>query len=138
MVPAAQLTALGSTRRAATLLPGSHFRRATILSRESLNFPEARDVSGRSEHARFRACARLVRGVSGIFCPRGADSISAQFCLLRLCLATYVDSLQTSKKRGFFVLSNRGRAPESALCTRGDLMLIAVPFLGCGCEPFKS
>lgn len=137
MVPAGQLAALGSTRRAATLLPGSHFRRDTNLSRESLNFPEALEVSGRNEHAQFCACFRLARGrlVSGFFCPSVADS--TQVGLLCLCLwLLNVDSLQTSKKRGFFVLSNRRLAPEAPLCTRGDLMLIiAVPFLGCGCEP---
>lgn len=87
MVPAAQLAALGRTGEAVTLLSRSHFQRATNLSRERLSFPEARDVSGRNEHARFRASARQVLGVlSGIPCPRVAES--ALVCLLCLCPAT--------------------------------------------------
>jgi hypothetical protein len=88
MVPAAQLAALGRTGEAATLLPRSHFRRATNLSRERLSVPEARDVPGHSEHARFRASARLDPGVlaSGSPCPRSAHIVLS--CLLCLCASS--------------------------------------------------
>lgn len=46
MVSVDQHAALGRTRKADMLLPGSHFRRARHnLSRDSLNLAEGRDVS---------------------------------------------------------------------------------------------
>lgn len=78
MVPAAQLAALGSTREAATLLPGATYGEL-VNHREkvSLNFPEARAVSGRNERARMRSSARLISGVlaSDISSSRGADGV---------------------------------------------------------------
>lgn len=114
MVPAAQLAALGRTGEAATLLPRSHFRRATNLSRERLSVPEARDVPGHSEHARFRASARLDPGVL-VFrfpCPRGAHIVLS--CLLCLCASS-----KPLKSGASLSSLTQGAPPESLVHARG-------------------
>lgn len=89
MVLAAQLAALGSTRKAATLLPGATSGEPlTYREKVSLNFPEACAVSGRKERARLCASARLLSGVlaSGIPCPRAQmSSRSALYVSGYLC-----------------------------------------------------